>query len=195
MNNTAQLLYDYLQNILRRPESATLALTDLPPDFRPLGQILIALQDSLCRMTKQAVQIANGDYTQRVNFTPGFSESFNAITAQLQSNIVNAEMEKQVLLDSIQALDDTSWELEKSNQELKNNLTLVRALTDYTNNMIFVYAVDTDQGGTYQPVRELVQKDISSGRQSADQTFDSAAAPYSAADRTAFRSPAARGRT
>ena len=145
MNNTAQLLYDYLQNILRRPESATLALTDLPPDFRPLGQILIALQDSLCRMTKQAVQIANGDYTQRVNFTPGFSESFNAITAQLQSNIVNAEMEKQVLLDSIQALDDTSWELEKSNQELKNNLTLVRALTDYTNNMIFVYAVDTDQ--------------------------------------------------
>ena len=145
MNTTAQLLCDYLQNILRHPESASLALADLSPDFQPLGQIMSALQQSLCRMTRQAKQIAEGDYTQTVEFIPDFSEAFNIITSQLQSSIVNAEMEKQVLLDSIQALDDTSWELEKSNQELKNNLTLVRALTDYTNNMIFVYSVDSDQ--------------------------------------------------
>ena len=145
MNTTAQLLCDYLQNILRHPESASLALANLSPDFQPLGRIMSALQESLCRMTEQAKRIAEGDYTQIVDFIPDFSEAFNTITAQLQSSIVNAEMEKQVLMDSIQALDDTSWELEKSNQELKNNLTLVRALTDYTNNMIFVYSVDSDQ--------------------------------------------------
>lgn len=145
MNTTAQLLCDYLQNILRHPESASLVPDDLSADFQPLARVLSALQESLCRMTTQAKQIVEGDYDQRIDFIPDFSEAFNAITSQLQSSIVNAEMEKQVLMDSIQALDETSWELEKSNLELKNNLTLVRALTDYTNNMIFVYSVDSDQ--------------------------------------------------
>ena len=145
MNTTAQLLYDYLQNILRHPESAALDADILPSEFRPLGDAMITLRDDLCHMIWQARQIIKGDYTQQVTFTPDFAAAFNTITSQLQSCIENAEMEKQVLMDSIQALDDTSWELEKSNQELKNNLALVRALTDYTNNMIFVYSVDSTQ--------------------------------------------------
>lgn len=145
MDNAIRLLYDFLQNILRQPESASLDLSALPPDFSPLGKALTDLQDSLCQITSQAREVAKGDYTQHMNFLPEFAESFNSITAQLQASIENAEMERQVLLDSIRALDDTSWELEESNQELKNNLALVRALTDYTNNMIFVYSVDSSQ--------------------------------------------------
>lgn len=181
MDNTALLLYNYLQKALQH-QAASLNPAVLPPEFRPLGELLVSLilqireaelfgqaiangdlstnppgqenafaaplvklQDSLCRMTLQAEQTAKGDYTQHMDFMPEFAAAFNTITAQLQASIENAEIEKQVLLDSIHALDDTSWELEKSNQELKDNLALVRALTDYTNNMIFVYSVDSNQ--------------------------------------------------
>lgn len=181
MENTARLLYDYIQQILHQ-KAASLDPLSLPPDYQPLGRLLVSfaaclkeaeafgkalaggdlsvnppgqenifaepmvrIQDSLCRMTLQAQQAAKGDYTQHMDYMPELSDAFNAILAQLQASIENSEIERQVLLDSIQALDDTSWELEKSNQELRNNLALVRALTDYTNNMIFVYSVDNNQ--------------------------------------------------
>lgn len=181
MDNTAQLLYDYLQKTLHH-QTASLDPVSLPADCQPLGRLLVSLtaqlkeaeafglavaegnlsvnppgqentfavpmarlQDSLCRITLQAQQAAKGDYTQHMDFPAELSAAFNNIVDQLQASIENSEIEKQVLLDSIQALDDTSWELEKSNQELRNNLALVRALTDYTNNMIFVYSVENGQ--------------------------------------------------
>ena len=145
MDHAIRLLYDFLLNMLRQPESASLDLSALPPELLPFGKTLTQLRDSFCRITGQAKEVAKGDYTQHIDFPPDFAEAFNSITAQLQASIENAAMERQVLLDSIRALDDTSWELEESNQELKNNLALVRALTDYTNNMIFVYSVDSSQ--------------------------------------------------
>lgn len=67
-------------------------------------------------------------------------------------------MENQVLLDNIQAMDEISWSLEQTNQELRNNLALVNALTNYTNNMIFVYSVDTGQEVHTNQSAHLYQK-------------------------------------
>lgn len=180
MDNTANVLLRYIQDILRQPTAAVLDMEALPPDFRPLGTALATLagqiretqefglsiaqgnlsapppgeenilarpikevQDSLCHLTWQAKQVVQGDYSQQVSYPGEFADAFNTLTTQLQKCIETAEMENQVLLDNIKALDDISWELEKSNQELRGNLALVKALTDFTHNMIFVYSMDT----------------------------------------------------
>lgn len=116
MKNSLKLLMNYLQDIIEHPESASLNLDEMSPDFRELGEKAIVLADTI-----------------------------NHLTGQLQKKAEFVEMENQVLLDNIQAMDEISWALEQSNQELRSNLALVNALTDYTHNMIFVYSVDTGQ--------------------------------------------------
>ena len=116
MEYSLNLLMNYLQDILSKPETASLQLEDLSPDFRKLGEKIILLADTIQQLTNE-----------------------------LQQEAEVAEMENQVLLDNIQAMDEISWSLEQSNRELRNNLALVNALTDYTHNMIFVYSTDTGQ--------------------------------------------------
>lgn len=121
-------------------------LSEAPPcKENILAEPIAKVQDSLLRLTRQAQKVAEGDYDQQVSYPDEFSDIFNTITNQLRSCIETAEMENQVLLDNIKALDDISWELEKSNLELRGNLALVKALTDFTHNMIFVYSLDTGQ--------------------------------------------------
>lgn len=116
MEHSLKLLIDYLQDILERPETAALPMEELSPDFRELGEKMTLL-----------------------------AETIHGLTDQLQQKTESLELENQVLLDNIQAMDEISWSLEQSNQELRSNLALVNALTDYTNNMIFVYSADTCQ--------------------------------------------------
>lgn len=116
MKNSLKLLTDYLQDILERPDTASLNLNLLSPDFLELGKAMTFLADKI-----------------------------NRLSNQLQKKADFVEMENQVLMDNIQAMNEISWSLEQSNQELRNNLALVNALTDYTHNMIFVYSVDTGQ--------------------------------------------------
>lgn len=125
MEHSLKLLTDYLQNILEQPEAASLHVEDLSPDFRELGEKISLLADMIQNLKNQ-----------------------------LQQKGEAMELENQVLMDNIQAMDEISWALEQSNQELRMNLNLVNALTDYTHNMIFVYSADTGQEvHTNQPAR------------------------------------------
>ncbi len=116
MEHSLNLLINYLQNILEQPETAILRREELSPDFREMGE----------KITLLAAMIHD-------------------LTNQLHQKTEALELENQVLLDNIQAMDEISWSLEQSNQELRNNLELVNALTDYTHSMIFVYSSDTCQ--------------------------------------------------
>ena len=116
MEDSLKLLTNYLQDVLEQPDTAALRLEDLAPDFRELGEKAALL-----------------------------AETVQDLTNQLQQKFETLELENQVLMDNIQAMDEISWSLEQSNQELRSNLALVNALTDYTHNMIFVYSADTCQ--------------------------------------------------
>ncbi|MCI9338151.1 MAG: GGDEF domain-containing protein [Lachnospiraceae bacterium] len=116
MEHSLKLLVNYLQDILEQPDTAVLRPEALSPDFRELGGKITLL-----------------------------AETVHDLASQLQQKNEALELENQVLMDNIQAMDEISWALEQSNQELRSNLALVNALTDYTHNMIFVYAADTCQ--------------------------------------------------
>ncbi len=161
MDKTAQILFQYLKEILYHPEQAELDIETLPEDFKKLGmglQLLAewiresndfskamvkgelskeppggenvlaapmkALQGSLRHLTWQTQQVAKGDFSQRVDFMGEFSEAFNTMTKQLAERTQSLIKEKQ-LVDSM-------------NLELKKNLELMLALTNYTHNMIYV---------------------------------------------------------
>ncbi len=125
MEHSLKLLTDYLQDILDGALTPVFHPEDLSPEFRGLGEKMALL-----------------------------AETVHTLTDRLQQQAETLEMENQVLMDNIQAMDEISWSLEQSNQELRSNLALVNALTDYTHNMIFVYSTDTCQEvHTNQPAR------------------------------------------
>lgn len=129
MEHSLKLLLMYIQDILNHPEKAFLPLDHLMPNFRELGENLTLLADAIYQLRNQ-----------------------------LQQKTEAVEMENQVLLDNIQAMDEISWSLEQTNRELRNNLALVNALTNYTNNMIFVYSVDTGREVHTNQSAQLYQK-------------------------------------
>ena len=116
MDQSLKLLTNYLQDVLEGSQTPTLHPEDLSLDFRDLGKKVTLL-----------------------------AEAVHDLAEQLRQKTESLEMENQVLMDNIQAMDEISWSLEQSNQELRSNLALVNALTDYTHNMIFVYSADTCQ--------------------------------------------------
>ena len=125
MERSLKLLADYIQGILGQAQTVAFSPENLSPDFRDLGEKVVLLADRI-----------------------------HDLTISLQQQTEAVEMENQVLMDNIQAMDEISWALEQSNQELRSNLNLVNALTDYTHNMIFVYSADTGQVvHTNQPAR------------------------------------------
>lgn len=161
MDKTAEILFQYLKEILYHPEQAELDIETLPEDFKKLGmglQLLAewltesnefskamvkgelskkppdaenilaspmkALQGSLRHLTWQTQQVAKGDFSQRVDFMGEFSEAFNEMTRQLAERTQSLVKEKQLVVSM--------------NLELKKNLELMLALTNYTHNMIYV---------------------------------------------------------
>lgn len=164
MDKTAEVLFEYLKNVLYHPAHATLDISALPADFQKLGQGLEfladcireertfmnalangdlsleppgadnilaspakALQSSLRHLQWQTEQVAKGDYNQHVDFMGEFSKAFNTMTAQLSERTQSLINEKKLV--------------DEKNQELKRNLDLMLALTNYTHNMIFVFAL------------------------------------------------------
>lgn len=144
MEHSLKLLTNYLQDFLEQPKTASLHTEDLSPDFRELGEKVVHLADTV-----------------------------QDLTNQLQQKNEALELENQVLLDNIKAMDEISWALEQSNQELRANLNLVNALTDYTHNMIFVYSADTGQEvHINQPVRWFRKSHAQTAAQLAAQLLD-----------------------
>lgn len=153
MDSTAQLLFDYLRDMLYRPECAVLDVQELPEGFRELGmglryyaanvselraftQVLgqgnlsaplppsgneLAaplknLHASLRHLTWQTQQVAQGDYSQRIDFMGEFSEAFNCMTQQLDE-------QRKALLAEVENGREKALALEQAN-------SLFEALTD-----------------------------------------------------------------
>ncbi|MCI8798983.1 GGDEF domain-containing protein [Acetatifactor muris] len=144
MEHSLPLLINYIQGILDQTKASSFRREDLSPDFRELGDKIALLADRV-----------------------------QDLTNQLQQKNEALELENQVLLDNIQAMDEISWALEQSNQELRINLNLVNALTDYTHNMIFVYSADTGQEvHTNQPARWFQKAHAQNAAQLTRQLLD-----------------------
>ena len=79
MEHSLKLLIDYLQDILERPGTAALPMEELSPDFQELGEKMTLL-----------------------------AETIHGLTDQLQQKTESLELENQVLLDNIQAMDEIS---------------------------------------------------------------------------------------
>ncbi len=166
MDKTGDILFEYLKNILYYPDKAKLNIEELPPSFERLGKGLQflekcvreertfmralakgdlsleapgvdnmlagpakELQGSLRHLAWQTKQIAKGDYSQRVDFMGEFSDSFNKMTEQLAERTAGLIRERK--------------HTEEINLDLKQNLDLMLALINDTNNMIVVYSIDS----------------------------------------------------
>lgn len=75
------------------------------------AQMLKQFQAMLKHMVWQTQQVARGDYGQRVDFLGGFSESFNHMVEQLESNRVEldrqmAELERLATTDTLTGLNN-----------------------------------------------------------------------------------------
>ncbi|MCL2437138.1 MAG: GGDEF domain-containing protein [Clostridiales bacterium] len=83
LESVSNILSDYLRKVLYEPEAASLDVSALPESFHGLGNELKSLHASLKHLTWQTEQIAQGDYSQQIDFMDAFSVAFNAMVAQL----------------------------------------------------------------------------------------------------------------
>ncbi|MDR1136497.1 MAG: diguanylate cyclase [Clostridiales Family XIII bacterium] len=97
-NPNFQKLHRYINDL--RDLSAALSRGDLQMFAYTKGYILSnmkALQANLRHLTWQTKQVAEGDFSQRVEFLGEFSDSFNEMTTKLQEN--NLELERLANVD------------------------------------------------------------------------------------------------
>lgn len=164
MDKTAELLFEYLKNILYYPTRAKLDIDSLSPDFRKLGQGMQFLADCVSEERKFTNALANGD----LSLAPPSADNVLASPAKaLQSSLRHLQWQTQQVAkgDYSQRVDfmgefsqafntmtaqlserQTSLIAEKNlveekNLDLKRNLDLMLALTNYTHNMIFVFSI------------------------------------------------------
>lgn len=98
--------------------------TPLPAPENEIAAPIKDLHSKLKHLTWQAQQVARGDFQQRVDFLGDFSESFNAMTAQL-------EQQRAALLAEIEHVREKTLALEQTN-------SLLEALTEKISPWIIV---------------------------------------------------------
>ena len=104
---------------------------ELPPSSNEIAAPLKSLHATLKHLTWQAQQIAQGDYSQRVDFMGDFSVAFNAMVEQL------AERERD--------LEDTIDQIQKKSNSLEQGNLLLNALMHYVPQQIIVMDRDTNE--------------------------------------------------
>lgn len=128
-----QQLNEYVQE--QRKFAKALARGDLYVTPPGVDNILAApakeLQGSLRHLTWQIQQVADGDYSQRVDFMGEFSDALNTMTKRLSE-------QKERLIEERKLAEQRA-------QDLKSTLELVMALTDYTHNIIYVFSETEEQ--------------------------------------------------
>jgi len=102
-----------------------------PPPENELAAPLKSLHASLKHLAWQSQQVAKGDYSQRVDFMGEFSDGFNTMVEQLADR--QHKLENEVLQSKKRA-----HALEQSN-------LLLRSLTHYIPQQIFVVDLDTHE--------------------------------------------------
>lgn len=165
MNNTAELLFNYLKNILYYPSQAKLDIASLPPDFQKLGQGLKFLGDCVQEERTFSTALANGDLSLE---PPGADNVLSSSSKALQAALRHLQWQTQQVAkgdysqhvdfmgEFSEAFNTMTFQLaerkeqliaeknlvEDKNMELRQNLDLMLSLTNYTHNMIFVCSAD-----------------------------------------------------
>ncbi|MEF9967124.1 MAG: hypothetical protein RR766_01335, partial [Longicatena sp.] len=75
-----------------------------PGRYNFLAGNLKELHSILKSLTWQTIQVAHGDYHQRVNFLGKFSEAFNLMVKQLEEREIHLKEQSEVLLQSTELL-------------------------------------------------------------------------------------------
>ncbi len=126
-----------------------------------VGGTLKTLQANLRHMTWQTKMVASGDFSQRVDFMGEFSESFNAMVAQLDRTLQELMAKKtelsqtnEELLKEISIRKETEAELRKSREELRR-LAMTDALTGLFNRRHFNQVAEEELGRALRYQRPL----------------------------------------
>ena len=114
---------------------------DVPSAKNEIASPLKSLHATLRHLTWQAQQVANGDYSQRVNFMGDFSEAFNNMIVQLEQQRIENEDEKRQLIEAIAVSREARREAEYNHDlmRLVNDAAEILIETDandYENAMI-----------------------------------------------------------
>ena len=96
---------------------------EIPPTKNEMVSPLKSLHAMLSHLTWQAQQVANGDYSQRVDFMGDFSKAFNNMIMQLEQQRITNEDEKRKLIRVIE-------ESTKARQEAEYNHDLMRLVNE-----------------------------------------------------------------
>lgn len=165
MQNTAEVLFEYLKNILYNPDKARLDVDSLPEEFRRLGEGMRFLGECVKESRTFAKAMAKGDLSQT---PPSGNNVLAAPVKELQNSLRHLAWQTQQVAkgDYSQSVDfmgefsqafntmtaqlkerqegliREKQTIEAKNIELERNLELVMALTSYTHNMIFIYSVE-----------------------------------------------------
>lgn len=165
MDNTTDILFNYLKNILYHPEQAQLDIDSLPPDFQKLGQGLMFLSECLQEERLFTKALARGDLSLTPpdgnNVLAGPAKALHSSLRHLQwqtQQVAKGDYSQRVdfmgefsqafntmtsqLAERTEKLIEGKKQVEEKSQELKQSLELMLALTNYTRNMIFVFSAE-----------------------------------------------------
>lgn len=166
MDPTAQRLFDYLKDILYKPDQAQLDLNTLPSEFQELGMGMQFLADCIRETRTFAKAMARGDLSQT---PPSIENVIAAPITELQGALRHLAWQTQqvakgdysqrvdfmgtfseafnTMTDQLaartQQLVTEKEQTEEKNRALSRTLELVTAMGNYTHNMIFALANDT----------------------------------------------------
>lgn len=164
MDKTAELLFEYLKNILYYPARAELDVSLLPVEFQKLGQGMQFLAACVKEEREFTNALAKGDLSLE---PPGADNVLASPAKALQAALRHLQWQTQQVTkgdytqrvdfmgEFSQAFNTMTAQLSQRTQELiaeknlvdeknldlKRNLDLMLALTNYTHNMIFVFSV------------------------------------------------------
>ncbi|MDO4277025.1 MAG: diguanylate cyclase [Eubacteriales bacterium] len=165
MKETADVLFEYLKNILYDPDHAKLDIDALPEEFRRFGEGMRFLSECVRESRTFAKAMAKGDLSKT---PPSGNNVLAAPVKELQNSLRHLAWQTQQVAkgDYSQSVDfmgefsqafntmtaqlkerqesliQEKQIIEAKNLELERNLELVMALTNYTHNMIFIYSVE-----------------------------------------------------
>lgn len=165
MEETAEILFEYLKDILYDPAHAEVNVSALPDDFQRLGRGLEFLADCVRESRTFAKALAKGDLSVH---PPGAENVLAAPVKELQGTLRHlAWQTRQVakgdynqsvdfmgefsedfntmirqLKERQEALLEEKKKVEANNRKLERNLELVMALTNFTHNLILVFSLE-----------------------------------------------------
>ncbi len=168
MKKTADILFEYLKDILYHPNEAHLDLSRLSPEFRKLGQGMQFLAECVKEERAFTRALAKGDLSQ---IPPSVENVLAAPAKELQSSLRHLEWQTEQVAkgDYTQQVDfmgefsiafnNMTKQLsertagliaerklvEEKNRDLKQNLDFMLALINYTHNMIFVFSAGSQK--------------------------------------------------